>query len=197
MGTMATRTVEYESREPWLLPRAIDGWTVDLLEQFPDDGFRYELVDGMLLVTPAPFPVHQIIAANLCSELLVGCPSDLRVIPGPVDIRSGDRTSVQPDVLVVPRATFTAAMRRFTDIPLLVVEIASRSTRRRDRLIKPEVYAEVGVPSYWLIDPDEPTITELRLDGDSYVEHSVVRGAETFASDAPYPASFVPERLRD
>ena len=81
------------------------GWTVDMLETLPDDGKRYEIIDGELFVTPAPYLVHQIIAAELNARLrdyLRAHPVG-RAIVAPADVRVGDRTSVEPGVFVIPQ----------------------------------------------------------------------------------------------
>src|SRR4051794_15111147 len=78
-------------------------WTVDDLDALPDDGFRYELFDGVLVVSPAPVPVHQRAARALFRLLDAACPAELEVFFAPLDFRPNQRRSFQPDVLVVRR----------------------------------------------------------------------------------------------
>jgi hypothetical protein len=79
-----------------VMPRASHEWTVDDLEQLPDDGLQYELLDGILLVSPAPIPVHQVVAGNIYLALRTGCPDGLRVLFAPLDWQPDRRTSLQP-----------------------------------------------------------------------------------------------------
>lgn len=84
------------------LPRG-EPLTRDELAQVPDDGHRYELVDGTLIVTPAPTPRHQIAVVNLVIALSAGCRSDLRALTAPVDVALSEDTVLQPDLLVAAR----------------------------------------------------------------------------------------------
>lgn len=102
------------------------------LEAMPDDGHRYELVDGTLVVTPAPSPQHQMVAANLFALLRAVCPPELVVLFAPVDVVLSDRTVVQPDLLVAGRGDFTS--RDLPTAPLLAVEVLSESTEHYDRM---------------------------------------------------------------
>jgi Uma2 family endonuclease len=70
------------------------------LETFPDDGYRYELVDGALLMSPSPRPVHQRVVARLLGALTPGCPRDWEVLPAPVDVVLADDTVLIPDVVI-------------------------------------------------------------------------------------------------
>ena len=79
-------------------------WTVADLAQTPDDGLRYELVDGVLLVSPAPSNRHQIAVGELFALLRAACPPDVRVMLAPTDYQPTDRRSLQPDLLVARRA---------------------------------------------------------------------------------------------
>jgi Uma2 family endonuclease len=78
-------------------------FTFEDLEALPDDGLQYELVDGMLLVTPSPFPMHQQAVTEITYALRHACPSDLQVFVVPLDFRPTSRRSLQPDVMVVRR----------------------------------------------------------------------------------------------
>ncbi|MGH9083535.1 MAG: Uma2 family endonuclease, partial [Acidimicrobiales bacterium] len=79
--------------------------------------------------------------------------------------------------------------------PLLVVEIASTSTAVTDRTLKRAVYEEAGVPSYWLVDPVEPSLTVLELGGGAYREVATVRQDESFGATLPFPVSIMPSVL--
>lgn len=130
--------------------------TADMVRALPDDGQRYEVVHGELLVTPAPRAWHQ----ELVRRLILGLSGYTartgvgHVVASPADISWGDETLVQPDVFVVPlyqaRTLDWARMKTL----LLAVEVLSPSTARADRFTKRRLYQEVGVPTYWIVDPE-------------------------------------------
>jgi Uma2 family endonuclease len=131
-------------------------YTVDILDQLPDDGNRYEVVHGELLVTPAPAWVHQELVARLFRQVdryLEQFPFG-HVVVSPADVRWGRDTGVQPDLFVVPKAVArTLDWRQIREL-LLVIEVLSPSTTRADRFTKRRRYQEAGVPCYWIVDPE-------------------------------------------
>ncbi len=141
-------------------------FTVAELDRMPDDGHRYELLDGALLVSPRPTTIHQFVATRLGSLLDRECPEDLCVVAEPA-VQLSLRTEFDPDLVVVPLDEVGDA--KFTSPPLLVVEVRSPSTALFDLNRKKAAYQEFGVPSYWIVDPDparpELTIFELRDGG--------------------------------
>ncbi len=141
-------------------------WTVDRLHDLPDDGNRYEIIDGVLYVTPSPRFLHQAALRDL-SELLrpYAKARELDVMCLTADIRYSNRTLVQPDLFVYPRAP-RKPIREWADVqPLqLVVEALSPSTRRRDRTVKRGLYQAQGVPEYWIVDIDARVIERWRPD---------------------------------
>ena len=163
------------------------------LEQMPDDGHRYELIDGTLIVTPAPAPRHQRAARRLCLLLDAGCPTDLEVMFAPLDVALDDQTVLQPDLLVAAKFDFTD--RDLPTAPLLAIEILSPSTRRVDLTLKRSRFEEAGCPSYWVVDPDEPSLTAWQLQGGKYVEVAHAAGQEQVDLQAPYPVTIVPAEL--
>ena len=104
------------------------------LDLMPDDGRRYELIDGSLVVTPAPSPQHQMVAGQLHLLLAAACPDELLVLFAPVDVALDDHSVLQPDLLVTPRSSVTT--RDILAAPLLAVEILSPSTRHIDLGLK-------------------------------------------------------------
>ncbi len=166
------------------------GWTVDDLDRFPDDGLRYELVDGVLLVSAAPSEEHQIALGNLHLLLAAGCPADLRVFFAPYDVRLSSRRQLQPDLLVLPKDRSLSDRR-----PLLVVEVLSPSTRAVDRTLKRLVFQDGGIPSYWLVDPFLPSLTVLELVDGAYVEVAVVTEDQSYDAATPFPVRVVPADL--
>jgi hypothetical protein len=111
-----------------MLTTASDGaWTVEDLAALPDDGLRYELVDGALLVTPPPGPRHQIAAYQLAKVLEAALPAHLRLLPGPVAVRTSAHRELQPDLSVAPASSVGPARLEGAP-PALVVEVLSHST---------------------------------------------------------------------
>lgn len=166
------------------------GWTADDLDRFPDDGLRYELVDGVLLVSAAPSEQHQIALGNLHVQLVGLCPEHLRVLLAPFDVRFSPRRQLQPDLLALPKDR-TAPDR----LPLLVVEVASPSTRATDSTLKRLVFEQAGVPSYWMVDPLKPALTVLELQDGGYVQVAAVEGDEPVTLQRPFPVTLTPSEL--
>jgi Uma2 family endonuclease len=138
-------------------------WTRAELERLPDDGNRYEVLDGVLLVTPAPGAPHQRFAYNLGAALYAYCKQH-RIGHGaaPAALREGD-SELQPDIAVYFDAglPFNASWDEYPT-PGLVVEILSPSTRRRDIGIKRAAYLRWAVPEYWMVDVERRAITVVR-----------------------------------
>jgi Uma2 family endonuclease len=167
-------------------------WTVDRLDELPDDGQRYEVIDGLLLVTPAPVPRHQRAVGELFFVLRCAVPASMEVFVAPLDYRPTARRSLQPDVLVTRRDA--VGETNLTVAPLLIAEVLSPATRARDPVLKRVVYAESGVASYWLVDPhpEKPSITVLELDADGdYRETAKVLGDQPLTVQRPFPVTIV------
>jgi Uma2 family endonuclease len=165
------------------------------LAAMPDDGHRYELVDGAIVVTPAPSPLHQRVAFNLAKALDAASPPGIDVLLAPLDVALSNDSVLQPDVVVAPRAAFTD--RDLPKAPLLVVEVLSPSTRIIDLNLKRDRYQRAGCPSYWVVDPDVPSITAWKLLDGVYVEAASASGEESFATTQPYAVTLSPARLTD
>ena len=125
-------------------------YTVDELDRMPSDGHRYELVDGVLVVSPRPTTVHQFVAMRLLRVLADAWPEDLCAVPEPA-VELGPQTEFDPDLVVVRMDQIGGA--KFTEPPLLVVEISSPDDRFYDTLQKLEEYRAWGVKHVWLVDP--------------------------------------------
>lgn len=149
------------------MPATRTDWTVDMLDALPDDGKRYEIIDGVLFVTPAPSDVHQYIVGELHSQLLqylrgsgVGHP-----VVSPADVRRPDRqrNRVQPDIFVVrvTNAKRPAYPFDLTDL-LLAIEVESPKNPRYDYHTKRVLYLESGVPEYWIVSPNARTVSRWR-----------------------------------
>jgi Uma2 family endonuclease len=172
-------------------------FTVHDLEAMPDDGRRYELIDGMLLVTPAPGWSHQEMSATLYRVLHAACPPELRVLLAPFAVRTAPINEVQPDVLVARYDDLTEACLPVA--PVLAAETLSRSTQLNDRNTKKAHYERLGVGSYWLLDPVQPGGLEVyELDEQSrYQLTAKVSSDEVFATRRPFPVQVCPARLLD
>lgn len=136
----------------------LDGHERDAL---PDDGNRYELIDGVLIASPAPQWRHQRASTRLSVLLAGAVPADLEVLAAPFDVTLSDDTVMEPGLLVAPVAAL--AQRGLDGAPLLAVEIASPSSRTIDRHVKKDRLRRAGCPHYWIVDPDEPSITAWAL----------------------------------
>jgi Uma2 family endonuclease len=176
------------------IPVRDGGFTVADLADMPDDGRRYELVDGVLLVSPAPRWPHQHACAELSAILKAVCPRDLVVFAPTPDVVRGPRTSVQPD-LCVTRKVDLAPDGSYEGVPVLAVEVLSPSSLGIDRLLKRQVYATLGVPSYWIVDVVEPSVTVLTLIDGGYIDAATVTGCEPLTVSEPFAMTFRPTDL--
>jgi Uma2 family endonuclease len=168
-------------------------WTVDDLDAIPDDGLQYELIDGVLIVSPAPVPRHQRVLRELTVLMHTACPAGLEVFFAPVDFQPDRRNSLQPDLLVVRRSD--VGEKNIQGPPLLAVEVLSPSTRRKDLLLKRSVYEDRGVASFWHIDPAEESFLASDLVDGHYVEVAKAVGEQTVTVTRPYEVSFRPADL--
>jgi len=131
-------------------------WTRADLVRLPDDGNRYEVLDGELFVTPQAAFRHQRIAFELAVALRQYCNDhDIGEIVGPGAV-VWDENELQPDVEVIPGRHESLADTKWKELPLplLVVEVLSESTRQRDFGKKRAAYARLGIHAYWIVDPD-------------------------------------------
>ena len=141
-------------------------WTIDQLHRLPDDGNRYELVGGELFVTPPPSPGHQLISAAL-QQLLVAYVREQQlgvVMSAPNQLMLGhEQEEVQPDLMVIPAAAgdIRGSWRELPR-PMLVVEILSPTTSRRDRVAKRHLYMRERIPTYWIVDGETRSIRAVR-----------------------------------
>lgn len=160
----------------------------------PDDGNRYEILDGALVMTPSPSLVHQHAIGELyviLREAIRGL--DLRVFFAPLAWRIGPGQIPEPDLVVARPDVLTK--RAVEGPPLLVVEVMSPSGQRRDLVQKRLIYAEGGAAWYWVVDPAIPSLTVLRLTGDDYEETAHVEGGDAYVSDDPVKVRVVPADL--
>ena len=127
------------------------------VEDLPEQVWpRQEIVDGSLHVTPLASAGHQDIVGRLYAALLSAAPPGLRVLPGVNILRRSDTDRLLiPDVAVVEAAALLGdPVNLAPDVVYLVAEVISPSSRATDLFLKRELYAEWGVGSYWVLDPD-------------------------------------------
>jgi Uma2 family endonuclease len=168
-------------------------FTREALDAMPEDGRRHELLDGALVVTPAPSPAHQRCVARLLVGLAAACPADLDVLVAPLDVELSADTVLQPDLLVAPRVQF--GPRSLPGVPLLAVEVLSPSTHSIDLGAKLLRYERAGCPAYWVVDPEEPVLTAWELDAGRYRQVARVAGADAADLTRPFPVSVTPVEL--
>jgi Uma2 family endonuclease len=149
----------------------------------PEDGNRYEVIDGDLYMTPPPVVAHQFSSG----ELHIHIGSYLREHPlgiifsAPIGLRLDDENGLQPDLVYVSNERRSIITERGIEgVPDLVVEILSPSTRSRDRGIKLRRYAAAGVPHYWIVDPRRRTLEAHEIGEDGYGQPTVYRAGASF-----------------
>ena len=167
-------------------------YTIAELDDLPEDGRRYELADGWLLVSPMARQRHQWGGERLGEVLRAACSSHLAVFGVPINVDDPDATHFEPDLTVVRREF---ALVENGDVPLLAVEVRSPSTAGRDAVLKRREYARLGIASYWLLDVDVPSLRVFELEGDDYVERAFVTGREPVSVTQPFPVTVVPADL--
>jgi Uma2 family endonuclease len=153
-----------------------------------------ELFDGVLLLSPTPGFGHQDAVLSLAITLRQACPRGLRVLVGPFAVRLGEDAELRPDVLVARYVDLTTDS--LTAPPVLAAEVRSPGTGLIDRSLKKMVYARHGVGSYWIVDPETPSLTafELAPDGD-YRPVGRVSGMDRWQATHPFPVAIVPVDL--
>ena len=163
-------------------------WTADMVRALPDDGNRYEVVDGELLVTPSPRGFHQ----RAVTQLLVSLYDYVRahrlgeVLCSPSDIELDARGLVQPDIFVQGLVDGLPAKGWNTGAPLLLfIEVLSPSTARADRTTKRMRFQRAGIPEYWIVDMDARTIERWRPADESPAILSDVITWQPLAAAAP------------
>jgi Uma2 family endonuclease len=151
-------------------------YTVDDLENFPDDGNRYELLDGVLLVTPQAAAVHQVVTNRIQFELTATLQKPgLAHVVGPGAVVRMPRTQLQPDILVYPaRFSPMTDWRKITE-HWLAVEVLSRSSRVYDREFKRDAYFALGLQQVWLVDWRDESVEVCTAPGRSRVLRDSIR----------------------
>jgi len=140
--------------------------------EFPDDGQRHEIIDGVHYVTPSPNTYHQVVSRRL--QFLLYQAIELtglgQVFDAPCDVELDEHDIVVPDLFVVLAENRIITPKKIKGSPDLIVEILSPSTRSRDLDEKRASYEANGVREYWIVDPDEHEMTQLVLADGKYAE---------------------------
>ena len=141
-------------------------YTVRDYMSIPDgDERRFELIDGELMLAPAPVPTHQRIVLRLLYILIEFVERNQlgEVFTSPIDVVLSEHHVVQPDILFISSERLhIIGDRNVQGAPDLVIEVLSPSTTKRDRVLKSSSYLRFGVPEYWIVDPAERTIEVMR-----------------------------------
>lgn len=161
---------------PMAPPIALPQYTIADLDRFADDGMRYELLEGMLLVSPGPGARHQVIVSRIAQALFAAIAGRTDVLVAtPGVIQRGDRTQLLPDLMVAPLPSPVPPEWTGMPAPWLVVEVLSPSTRRYDTDFKEPAYRTLGADETWLVDPEARTVAVWGRDpGEGRVERVAV-----------------------
>jgi len=166
-------------------------WTVEALETLPDNSLRYEILDGTLIVSPAPTPLHQRVVVRMVLLLTAACPDDHEVFVAPLVWQPDRRTSLEPDLLVVRKVRI--GPRSITQTPTLVAEVTG--TARIDRMIKFSRYAEGGISQYWIVDPAVPSVEVYDLTDDGYALVASGTADDVVVVSRPLNLKVIPQGL--
>ncbi|MET7970577.1 Uma2 family endonuclease [Micromonospora sp. NPDC005305] len=173
------------------------GWTTDDLDALPEDGHRRELLDGVLLMSPSPTRMHQTVAMRLGVALEEDCPDGYDVTQG-VEVRINRNRSFIPDVLVTTSAAAAREPSKYEPHEVvLAVEIVSPNTRSIDRVLKPTLYAQAGIPFYWRIEweDEELVVYTYKIDPVHEVYTETGRWTKFVDTGEPFPVNLPISRI--
>jgi len=145
-------------------------WTYEDVQRLPEDGRRYEVIDGVLYVSPSPRQIHQLLSRRLQHFFYqFELEEQGYIYDAPMDLIMPGCTPVQPDLIFLLPEQFDQIQEKYIEgAPHLLVEILSPDSASRDRVKKLRKYAAAGVPYYLLVDPVAQTLEVLQLDGSTY-----------------------------
>lgn len=168
--------------------------TYEMYAAMPDDGHRYEIVDGyMEMMSPSPSASHQAVSRELEFVFMQSCRSDYLIYHAPLDVILSETNVLQPDILMIHRSRQHFVTERGVEGPPdLVVEILSPNSRKRDKVIKLQTYAKHGVQEYWIVDSATRTLEQFRLvEGELYELCNLFEGEDRVTSDQLPCVSFI------
>lgn len=171
---MSTTTFQYESFDAFSPFASLGPYRSADYMALPE-GELVELIEGRLVVSPAPVPLHQFLSALLTEIFtIVARRSGGMALSAPVDVRLSDVTILQPDLIYISESR-RRIIKTFVDGPPdLVVEILSKGTSRRDRVQKLDLYARYGVAEFWIVDPQAQLFEFLINENGRFAVHSPV-----------------------
>jgi Uma2 family endonuclease len=173
--------------DPLVRPASGGPWTIDDL---PDDGYRYEIIDGSLLVPPAPGVPHFRVTGRLHHLLVAQAPTSVFVGENGGIALTADRRNYRiPDITVVHASAVERDDGVFVPADVvLTVEVVSPGSGGDDQVMKRYRYGKAGIPHYWIVDQHRRTLTVLRHNGaEGYDEVAVVHPGETWQTEQPFP----------
>lgn len=181
------RTEELTVATPadWVPGPPQGSWTYEDYAALPEDGQRYEVVNGVLVMSPSPTPEHQDIVGMIAHYLLIHVKfAGLgRVFTAPLDIDLGPKKVFQPDVVVVLNAHLDRiTKKRIVGAPDLVVEVVSPGSGVMDRIAKYGIYARAGIAEYWIVNATRQTVEVHVLEHGEYRSLGVYQGKDTLPS---------------
>jgi Uma2 family endonuclease len=170
----------------WVPGPGQGNWTYDYYATLPEDGHRYEIVDGVLLdMTPAPGIPHQNAVLQLSHYLIIYVKNVGigKVFLAPIDMELTPKKVFQPDVAVVLNARLDIiTTSHISGAPDLIIEVASPRATKYDQTTKRKAYALAGVTEYWLVDPIAETVEVLSLQDAAYSSLGIFQGENTLIS---------------
>ena len=143
--------------------------TYDDYVLFPNDGKRHEIIQGRHYMNPAPSPQHQTVSRRIQFQLYeqIELKGLGQVFDAPIDLQLSETDVVQPDIVVILTNNNIVTTTKLKGVPDLVIEILSPSNREYDRDLKRRLYEQHAVPEYWIVDPENQTVQQLRLGADA------------------------------
>jgi len=174
------------------------GWTTDDLDGLPDDNRRRELLDGVLIMPPPPRTTHQQVTARLMAALDDMSPDGHAAVPG-VEVRVSDSRTFVPDGVVL-RVTGDDDGHRHWFAPsevVLAVEVVDKGTETIDRVLKPALYAQAGIPYYWRIETQGGAleVVTYRIDAVNEVYSETGRWTKFVDTGEPFPINLPISRI--
>jgi Uma2 family endonuclease len=176
-------------RADWLTQKPQGSWTYEDYAALPEDGNRYEIIDGVIYMAPSPGTKHQFSNARIAYFLFVFV--DLagigHMLSAPMDVRLPSGTTVQPDLIVVLNHNMSIITdANINGTPDLLVEILSPGTKTFDRTKKLQTYQKNGVPEYWIANPVTKEVEVLVLESGAY------RSLGVFGGQTKLPSQVLP-----
>ncbi|HEY0616321.1 MAG TPA: Uma2 family endonuclease [Kribbella sp.] len=170
-------------------------WTTDDLAGLPDDGQRYEIIDGSLLVSPPPSPKHQLVSGRLAVFLREAAPDDSDVVEA-VGLRLSSGRLLIPDVVVAQSSALHGSDPTLGPADVsLVVEVVSPSNAEMDRVFKPQLYAAAGIRWMWRAELGSQGVEIVVLDLTDGAAVERARSSQLLRVEAPFPVEIPVDRL--